>query len=115
MATLREKVEAFCNEKGLLERDDRVLAAFSGGSDSLCMLNILMELKDKYGLKVGAAHINHLLRGEASDADEEFSRAACDRLGIPFYCLRKDAGSYAAEKGVSTELAGRGGCGQLCS
>lgn len=107
MATLREKVEAFCNEKGLLDKNDRVLVAFSGGSDSLCMLNILMELKSEYGLKIGAAHINHLLRGEASDADEEFCRMTTDSLGIPFYSLRADADGYAAEKGVSTEVAGR--------
>ncbi|MBW8384318.1 MAG: tRNA lysidine(34) synthetase TilS [Youngiibacter sp.] len=107
MATLREKVEAFCDENGLLDKNDRVLVAFSGGSDSLCMLNILMELKGEYGLKLGAAHVNHLLRGEAADADEEFCRDTCDNIGIPFYCLRKDAEGYAAEKGVSTEVAGR--------
>jgi len=95
MATLREKVEAFCDENGLLDKNDRVLVAFSGGSDSLCMLNILMELKGEYGLRLGAAHVNHLLRGEAADADEEFCRDTCDNLGIPFYCLRKDAEGYA--------------------
>ena len=62
--------------------DGTVVAAVSGGGDSTALLLALHEID---GIDVVAAHVNHHLRGEDSDADEGFVRDLCARLGIPLH------------------------------
>lgn len=57
----------------------RVLAAVSGGADSLALLRVLLAR----GLDVVAAHVNHQMRGEESHADESHVRALCGELDVP--------------------------------
>ena len=59
---------------------EKILAAVSGGADSMCLLNILLE-KGSLG---AVAHFNHGLRGEESDRDEEFVRSYCAEREIKF-------------------------------
>src|ERR1700689_528745 len=70
----------------MLAPGDRVVAAVSGGRDSVCLLSVLCELAGRLGITVaGVAHLNHKLRGEASDEDERFVAALARRCGIAFY------------------------------
>jgi tRNA(Ile)-lysidine synthase len=70
----------------MLTPGDRVVAAVSGGRDSVCLLAALCELAGRGGFSVsGVAHLNHKLRGEASDEDERFVAALAARHGVPFY------------------------------
>ena len=85
----------------------KVLVGLSGGADSIALLHVLCTLSKKYGFTVSAAHVNHCLRGVSADRDEEFSRTAAERSGVPFYLLRAHVREAAAEKGISEELAGR--------
>jgi tRNA(Ile)-lysidine synthase len=61
-----------------------VIVAVSGGADSVSLLLALHNLKNrgKLGLRVVAAHFNHRLRGDASDADEEFVRELTTNLKV---------------------------------
>jgi tRNA(Ile)-lysidine synthase len=61
---------------------DRVIAAVSGGADSVCLVHVLREARANLA---GLAHFNHKLRGEASEEDERFVAALAARLGLPFY------------------------------
>ncbi len=61
----------------------KVLVAFSGGKDSLALLDFLNESKDNFSFALHACHINHGLRREAS-RDEEFCRGFCKARDIPF-------------------------------
>jgi len=63
--------------------ESRVIAAVSGGADSVCLAHVLRELLGT-GL-VGIAHFNHKLRGEASEEDERFVAKLAAELGVPFY------------------------------
>ncbi len=64
----------------------RVIAAVSGGADSVCLLHVLREVLDALGADVaGVAHFNHKLRGEASDEDERFVAGLAASFEIPFY------------------------------
>lgn len=59
-----------------------VVCAVSGGPDSVALLHALAALQSRFDFRVVAAHLNHHLRGAASDADEAFVRELCARLGI---------------------------------
>ncbi len=91
----------------MLKRGDRVLAAVSGGADSVCMLHILNRLKNDLGISLFCAHVNHGLRGDAADHDEAFVRDLCKGLKVPFYSKKFDVAAIAAEKKQTLEEAGR--------
>ena len=81
-----------------------ILAAVSGGIDSMTMADILYA---KGGVLKGIAHCNFHLRGADSDADEALVASWAAERGIPFYKADFDTASYAAEKGISIEMAAR--------
>jgi tRNA(Ile)-lysidine synthase len=91
----------------MLQRGGRVLAAVSGGSDSVALLHLLRELAAGGELVVaGVAHVNHGLR-VAADADEEFCRQIAQDLALPFHVERYDVREVARELHTSVEDAGR--------
>lgn len=104
---LRDKVLDWCREQALLPEGAAVVAALSGGPDSVAMLSLLLSLRGELGLTIQAAHYNHHLRGAASDADEEFCRALCGQLGVPLACGGGDAAASARGTGQSLETAAR--------
>ncbi|MDQ0151288.1 tRNA lysidine(34) synthetase TilS [Eubacterium multiforme] len=97
----------YIEENKLLSKGDKVLVGLSGGPDSVCLLHLLNTIKDKYALEIGAAHINHMLRGEEAMIDEEYAKNLCESLDIKFYSIRLDINKIAKDRGVSTETAGR--------
>ena len=84
----------------------RVLAAVSGGADSMCLLEVLRELKDRMGFRLRVLHVHHGLR-ESAEGDLAHVESYCDSAGIPFQAVRVDVGSYAAQSGMSVEEAAR--------
>ena len=66
-----------------MEQGDRVICAISGGADSVALLWCLYLLREQLDLKLSAAHLNHGLRGEESDRDEDFVRQLCAGYQIP--------------------------------
>ena len=91
----------------MLECGDKVIAAVSGGADSVCMLHILNNLKNDLKFSLCCAHINHGLRGEAADSDEAFVKALCVNMGIDFYSKKFDVARLAEENKITCEEAGR--------
>ncbi|MDR0993973.1 MAG: tRNA lysidine(34) synthetase TilS [Verrucomicrobiota bacterium] len=81
----------------------RVLAAVSGGADSMALAWVLKEL----GVNLSIAHIHHGIRGRRADADARFVRALAAKWEVPFYSARFDVPSEAAAAGESLEMAGR--------
>ena len=72
MKIIREKVHKFIKEHALFSPGDKVVIAFSGGADSLALLDILTNLPD-FPVQVVIAHMNHCLRGAESEGDEFLS------------------------------------------
>ncbi|MDI6852853.1 MAG: tRNA lysidine(34) synthetase TilS [Deltaproteobacteria bacterium] len=86
---------------------DRVLAAVSGGPDSMALLHLLTRLGREMGFTVGVAHFNHLLRGRDSDEDAAFVGRAAQELGLPFHLGAGDVRQAARRKKVSLQMAAR--------
>ncbi|WP_418223077.1 tRNA lysidine(34) synthetase TilS [Clostridium isatidis] len=102
-----KKVKDFIIENNLLNKGDRVLVGLSGGPDSVCLLHILYNLKNDLEIELGAAHINHMLRGNEAIEDEEYSKRLCESLNIEFFSTRINIHKISKEKGISEEMAGR--------
>lgn len=82
---LYDKVLKFINENALILPGTTVIAAVSGGADSVCLLDLLYNLKEKLCFNLECAHFNHNIRGEESDGDETFVRKLCETLKIPLH------------------------------
>jgi tRNA(Ile)-lysidine synthase len=98
-----EQFKSYVARHSLLDDADSVLAAVSGGVDSMALLHLLLAA----GYSTGVAHCNFRLRGEESDGDERMLRECCHRKNIPFLVARFDTSRYAAQKGISIQMAAR--------
>lgn len=90
---------------GVLIAKSGALVGLSGGRDSVALLLMLKQLLQCNNL--AACHINHCIRGEESDADEQFCADLCKRLDVPFICKRVDVPALARKTGLSLEEAAR--------
>ncbi len=99
-------VEQFLNyihEEKLFHSSQRILLAVSGGADSMLMLHLFSNA----GFSVAVAHCNFGLRGNESDADEQFVVDYCDRQNLACYVKCFDTEEYAQTQGISIEMAAR--------
>ena len=105
--SLADRVAAALEGPASIPRGGRVVAAVSGGGDSVALAHLLAELAGRsLVILAGVAHLNHRLRGPASDGDERFCRELARRLGVP--CLVESAAvaELARSRRVSVERAG---------
>src|SRR5699024_12085495 len=76
---------AYCKRQGLFKAGDRVIAACSGGADSMALLLFLLRRKRDLEIEVLATHVDHGIRGEASRADANFVRKFCAASGVELF------------------------------
>ncbi|WP_432709749.1 tRNA lysidine(34) synthetase TilS [Pedobacter sp.] len=98
-----QKFKEFIIQNSLLQAEDRVLLAVSGGRDSV----LLVHLFKQAGLKFGIAHCNFNLREGEAQRDENFVKDLALAMEVPFYVARFDTRAYAAQQQVSTQMAAR--------
>ena len=91
---------------GIIRENTSVLAAFSGGPDSVYLLYLLKEYKKHCSFDLKAAHLHHGLR-ETADRDMAFAMDICNRWDVPLIVERADVLAYARENKLGTEEAGR--------
>lgn len=101
------KFHEFCRRKRLIEERNKLIAAVSGGVDSVVLLDLLAKEQDAFGLSVIVAHFNFQLRGAESDDDEAFVSARARHYGFELYVERADTASYAASKKIGIQEAAR--------
>lgn len=104
---MKNKVMSYIRNNNLINQGDKILVALSGGPDSVCLLKILYSLKDELNIEIGAAHLNHLLRGKEADEDERYVFNLCKSMNIECFIKRVDINSVSAEQKISSEMAGR--------
>ncbi len=107
VVNLVKQVEENIARQKLFTFGARIIVAVSGGMDSMVLLHVLCELRGPHGWELEVAHFNHQLRGEASEADEQFVRETAQKLGLPFLVERGDVVELAKRERMSTEMAGR--------
>ena len=80
MMNIIEQTEVYIRENRMISEDDVVITGVSGGADSVCLLFVLCNLQQRMGFRVKVCHVNHGLRGEDADADEQYVRELCRRM-----------------------------------
>jgi tRNA(Ile)-lysidine synthase len=102
---LKEKVEKTIREFSLIPQNSKILVALSGGPDSVTLLHVLLQLKENLKIEVAAAHLNHMLRDEESERDEQFVRDLCRKWNIPLFVRRENVKEIS--KGRNVEAIAR--------
>ena len=90
-----------------LAAGSHVLVALSGGADSTALLCFLLEIGKRYPLSISCAHVEHGIRGKASEDDCAFVHALCEEKGVPLYTSHVDAPAYSRTHGCGLEDAAR--------
>ncbi len=106
-AGISERVLLFIREQGLITGQPKLVVAVSGGPDSVCLLHILVKLREKLGLRLHVAHLDHQLRGDESEADARYVADLARQLDIPATIERRDVRAYQARHRLSPEEAAR--------
>ena len=94
---------SFIKQHALFKPDEKVLLAVSGGRDSVLMAHYFKQA----GFDFGIAHCNFKLRDLEADAEEQFTSDLADEFEVPFFTTFFDTEDYAAEEGISIQMAAR--------
>lgn len=104
---LLNQVQGTLIEHAMLATGDRVLVGVSGGPDSMALLHLLGRIAPRWNLTLGVAHLNHCLRGAASDSDAEAVRRTAAALDYPYHAGRARVMRVKRKLGLSLEEAAR--------
>lgn len=102
-----EAVKRSCAENELLSSGDHLLVGVSGGADSVALLLCLCELAQSLPCKLTVAHVNHGLRGQASEEDAHFVAKLCSDLAVPVVVREVDVAARRKSKHESLQQAAR--------
>src|SRR3979409_2207670 len=88
-------------DRSNIKPGDRICVAVSGGADSVALLLTLhaanSTIRDSLGIGLSSVHINHNLRGEESNADQQFVEDLCISLDIPLHLHQANIPSRVAQ------------------
>jgi tRNA(Ile)-lysidine synthase len=107
LAELTERILHFIQEQHLVPRQQKLVVAASGGPDSVCLLHILVKLREKLGIKLHVAHLDHQLRGAESEADAQYVADLARQLDLPATIEQRDVKVYQTKQRLSPEEAAR--------
>ena len=95
--------QQFIEKNKLCSKSDKILITLSGGLDSVVLLALFQE--SDYDISI--AHCNFKLRGEESDADEDFVRSLASERHVEIFVKSCDAAKYAEENKLTIQEAAR--------
>ena len=98
-----DQFKAYINRCNLITEGEKIVLALSGGIDSMVLADLLLKAKVEFV----SAHCNFHLRCEESDGDEKFVREYAEKHDIQCFVKHFDTEKYAAENGISIEMAAR--------
>lgn len=105
---MEEKILEIIKRYNLIENGDKIVVGVSGGPDSITLLNVLKNIKEKEIIKFNlvVCHINHMIREEAI-SDEKYVEEYCKKNNIEFFAKRIKVEEMAEKEKIGTEEAGR--------
>ena len=107
---MKEEVLETIKKYNMIENGEKVVLAVSGGPDSICMLDILNDIKNDETIDINfeivVAHVNHMIRKEAEE-DEKYVKKYCEEKQIEFYSKSIDVQKMANNNKIGVEEAGR--------
>jgi tRNA(Ile)-lysidine synthase len=98
-----QRFNNFIEQNRLFAPSEPLLAAVSGGRDSVLLVHLLKQA----GYTFGIAHCNFQLRGDEADREQDFTEELAKQLGVPFFTTNFDTQDYATEKHISIQMAAR--------
>lgn len=104
---IKENILNTIKKYNLIQENDVIIVAVSGGPDSMCLLDNLLCLKAELKIKeIVVAHMNHMLREEAKE-ETEYVQKYCQDKEIKCFVKFVDITSISKEQKIGTEEAGR--------
>ncbi len=91
----------------MIQPGDRIILGVSGGADSVCLLFLLQEYRERVSFDIAVVHVNHGIRGAEAEEDAACVAKLCGEQGLMFRLESVDVKAYAAEVKCSEEDAGR--------
>ncbi len=107
MSQFYDRFSEFIAQHKLLKNASTIIAAISGGVDSMVLLDLLFEHVKNSKVQIITVHLNHQLRGSAADEDEATVRQFCAKKNCPFISKKVNIREYANNRKLSLEMAGR--------
>ena len=90
----------------MFQNGDRVVLGVSGGADSICLLFVLLKLRESLGIELCVVHVNHGVRSDAGE-DAAYVESLCRQYQLPFLLEEISLPELAAKLGATQEEAGR--------
>ncbi len=106
MNKLLKEVKKTIEEYQMIAPGDLVIAAVSGGPDSLTMLHVLKELQTVLNFRLHVAHVDHSFRGKEAAAEARWVKETAGKWSLPCTLTKVNVPAIAREKGLSAQEAG---------
>jgi len=95
------------NLKKFIKENSKIILAFSGGPDSVFLLECLLKLAKEIPIEIIIAHLNHKLRGKDSSIDMQFAKKLAKEKGLKLENKEMDIAKLAKKNKNSIEEEGR--------
>ncbi|GKX30532.1 tRNA(Ile)-lysidine synthase [Vallitalea longa] len=102
-----DKVLGTISKFNMIDKDDNIIIGVSGGADSICLLHLLNDFKNKLNIDLNVVHVQHGIRGKDADDDAQFVKDFCDERGIKCHVYYFNVKKLAKENKLSEEEMGR--------
>lgn len=103
---IRKKAADYIKRNNMIDYEDVIVTGVSGGADSMCLLSLLLDLRNIWNIDIVAVHVHHGIRGQSADDDMEYVKEFCMLKGVEFEGFYFDIPAIAIEKHISQEEAG---------
>ncbi len=107
MSILEQSLRQLVAASPLWQPRTKVIAACSGGADSLCLTDVLASQGEEDDVQVIVVHVQHHLRGDEAERDAQAVEDYCSSRGLTFMRRDVDPQALAAAQGLSLEEAAR--------
>ena len=97
------KIERAISQNKILCAYGKLIIGFSGGADSSALLHYFSQRAQK----IACVHVNHMIRADEAQRDEDFCRSVCEKYGVEFICHKIDIPTLAKNSGKGLEECAR--------